>query len=61
MNEENMKRIEDKFNKLIDILNHNVTEIRTDVKWIMRIAGWSLTISATLGVSILIKLILGAS
>lgn len=45
--------------KLIGVLNHNMTKMSVDVAWMKKLIGWQLGIIATLTITIIIKSIWG--
>lgn len=46
----------DNQDKLIEILNHNMTTIQADVEWLKKINMWQLGFIATMTIAVVIKL-----
>lgn len=53
-------------NKLIEVLNHNMTkltssnaELSNDVKWLKKLSGWQLGVISALTIGIVAKFIIG--
>ena len=43
--------------KLINVLNHNMTILTTDVKWLKRLSSWQIGFLATIAATVLVGFI----
>ena len=44
IDEKEFHDFKDNFHTLIDTLNHNITELTTDVSWLKKIANWGVAL-----------------
>lgn len=51
---ETFEDFKDNQNKLINILNHNMTAITVDIKWLKKIMGWQIILIATITATVIV-------
>ena len=45
--------------ELIDILNHSMTKVKSDISWLKRLSGWQVGLLTVILASLIIKFMVG--
>ena len=54
INAETFEGFKQNQDKLINVLNHNMTILTTDVKWLKKLSGWQIGFLATIAATVLV-------